>query len=148
MQRRIDEIRALYQAYGKASHADALQSALRLRASLPDPLADSLDRGVFQADVTDARALERGLGGREIDILIADLPYGQDSRWKKLQEEGPSSCSLLMQTLETLLAVVSVGAIVSLSADKAQKLAHPAYRRLGRLRIGKRQVALLRPHHS
>jgi 23S rRNA G2445 N2-methylase RlmL len=148
MERRIDEIRALHAAYGKASHADALESALRLRARLPDPPAVPLEARVFQADVTDARALEQGLGGREVDVLIADLPYGQDSSWKRLQEGGSSSCSPLIQMLEALLAAISVDSIVALSTDKNQRPAFSAYRRVERFRLGKRLVTLLRSHDA
>jgi hypothetical protein len=145
MDARIDEIRALHQAYGKASHAAALESALRLRDRLSVDPGPEIETRVFEADGTDARALERGLAGCEVDVLIADLPYGQDSQWKRLQEGGSPSCSPVIQMLDALLAVTSTDTIVALSADKGQKLAHPAYRRLERFRLGKRQVALLRP---
>lgn len=148
MQARIGEIDALRRAYGKASHADALESALRLQERLFAGGRPEIETRVFQADATDARALERGLGGREIDVLIADLPYGQDSQWKRLQKEESSFCSPLIQMLGALLTVTSARSIVAVSADKRQKLAHPAYRRVERFQIGKRQVALLRPHHS
>ena len=148
MDARIDEIRALYRQYGKASHADALSSAQRLRERLLEDRRPELETWVFEANALDAGALGRGLGGRAIDVLIADLPYGRDAQWKRLQEDDPSCCSPQMQMLDALLAVTSARSIVALSADKAQTVAHPAYRRLGRLRIGKRQVAFLRPHPS
>jgi 23S rRNA G2445 N2-methylase RlmL len=146
MEARMDEIRALHRAHGKASHAAALESALRLREQLDVGRGPEIETRVFEADVMDARAVGRGLAGREVDVLIADLPYGQDSQWKRLQEDGPSSCSPVIQMLDALLTVTSADSIVALSADKGQKLVHPTIRRVERFRLGKRQVALLRPH--
>jgi hypothetical protein len=152
MDARIDGIRALYQAYGKASHAAALASAMRLRDRLFAGGRPEIDARHFLADAADPGALQRGLeselGGREIDVLIADLPYGRDSQWTRSQEEDPPSSSPLTQMLDALLGVISAHTVVALSADKGQKLAHPAYRRVDRFRLGKRQVALLRPQHS
>jgi hypothetical protein len=147
MDRRIDEVRALHRAYGKPSHAAAVESALRLRERLLFAGGAEIETRAFVADATDARALEMGLAGLQVDVLIADLPYGRDSHWKGLQEDQ-SSCSPLIQMLDALRAVLAPQTVVALSADKATKLAHPAYRRLGRFRLGKRQVALLRPPHS
>jgi hypothetical protein len=145
MERRLDEIRALHKSYGKASHAAAIESALWLGEQLVGAGGEEIEVQVFEADATDAHALQRGLQGRAIDVLVADLPYGRDSLWKRLQEDGPSSCSPLIQMLDALLAVTSADTIVALSCDKEQKLAHPAYRRVERFRLGKRQVAFFRP---
>jgi hypothetical protein len=145
MDARIDEIRALYREYGKLSHAEALESAQRLRERLLASGSPDIETRAFEADVTDARALELGLGGQAIDVLVADLPYGQDSQWKRLQEDEASSCSPLYQMLEALLVVTSADTLVALSCDKGQKPTHPAYRRIARFRLGKRQVVLLRP---
>ena len=144
MERRIDEVRALHQAYGKPSHAAAVESAQRLRERLRDAAGSEIETRVFVADATDPCALEEGLAGLPIDVLIADLPYGRDSQWKGLQEDTRSSCSPLIQMLDALGAVLAPQTVVALSADKATKLVHPAYRRLGRFRLGKRQVTLLR----
>jgi hypothetical protein len=145
MERRLEELCALYETYGKASHAAAIESALRFKERLGSAGGKKVEVQVFEADATDARALSRGLRGRAIDALIADLPYGRDSHWKRLQKEGPSSCSPAYQMLEALLSVTSADTIVALSCDKAQEPAHPAYRRVGRFRLGRRQVAFMRP---
>jgi hypothetical protein len=50
--------------------------------------------------------------------------------------------------LEALLSVITPATIVTVAADKKQSLAHPAYRRLGRLQIGDRHVVWLTPHNS
>jgi 23S rRNA G2445 N2-methylase RlmL len=144
MARRLREIRGLYETYGKPSHAAAIESALRLREQLAAAGGKKVEVQVFEADATDARALARGLRGRAIDALIADLPYGRDSKWKRLQEDSPSSCSPLYQMLEALRFVTSADTIVALSCDKGPKLVHPAYQRVERFRLGKRQVAFMR----
>jgi hypothetical protein len=120
-------------------------SALRFRDRLAAVGGQAIEARAFRADATHARALQEGLAGRPIDVLIADLPYGRDSQWKRLQGDGPPSCSPLVQMLDALLEVTSAGTVLALSADKGQKLVHAAYRRVERFRLGKRQVALLEP---
>ena len=148
MEQRIEEIRVMYKAYGKASHAAALESALRLRDRLFAGGRTEIETRVFWADATDARALQEGLAGREVEVLVADLPYGRDSQWKRLREEGPPSRSPLSQMLEALLAATSARTVLALSADKSQKPAHPGYQRIERFRLGKRQVTLLKPNSA
>lgn len=145
MEQRLDELRALHRQYGKASHGAAVESALRLRDRLAAVGGDEIEARVFWADATDPRALQAGLAGRAIDVLIADLPYGQDSQWKRQREDGPPSRSPLSQMLDALRTVTSARTVLALSADKGQKPAHPAYQRVTRLRLGKRQVTWLRP---
>jgi hypothetical protein len=145
MERRLGEIRELYETYGKPSHAAAIESALRLREQLAGARGKKVEVQVFKADATDAQALSKGMQGRAIDVLIADLPYGRDSSWQRLQEGGPSSCSPTYQMLDALRFVTSADTIVALSCDKGQRPVHPAYQRVERFRLGRRQVAFLRP---
>jgi tRNA G10 N-methylase Trm11 len=145
--RRIAEISAMLERYGKASHRAALESAERLKKQLLALLSSHvLPARAFQADAMDGQALARGLGGTAIDIVIADVPYGRDSAW---QVASPADTPPLWRMLEALSACLSTSTVLAIAADKAQQIAHPAYRRIERFRLGKRQVALLqRAAHS
>ena len=144
--RRIAEIRHMIERYGKASHRAALESAERLKQRLLALLSDhGIGARVFQADVTDGRALEQGVRGTAVDIVLTDVPYGRDSAW---QIAPGVAAPPLWAMLDALLAVVSTRTVVAISADKAQKIAHPGYARIERFRLGKRQIALLTPQQT
>lgn len=138
---RMAEIEHMIGKYGKASHRAALESAQRLKEQLLTFLSDrSMRVRTFQADVIDGRALAKGLGGTEVDIVLTDVPYGRDSAWQMAASTGAPP---LWQMLEALSALLSASTVLAVAADKAQQIAHPAYRRIERFRLGKRQVALL-----
>jgi hypothetical protein len=89
-----DNVRA--RAHREPPRAQLAIAGARLAAALVEP---PKDRPLVDARAL-AREVEREWGGREVDVLIADLPYGQDSPWKRLQKDGPSSCSPRIQMLD------------------------------------------------
>lgn len=140
--RRIADLTGMLAAYGKGSHAAALESAHRLRRQLREwTQAHPIRTRLFRADATDARALAGELRGQAIDVVIADVPYGQRSHW----QTGDAAEAPAWQMLEVLLPFVSPESVVAVAADKRQKILHEGYRRVERFRLGTRQVVLLRP---
>jgi hypothetical protein len=139
---REQEIRAMLAAYGKASHAEALESLLRLR-EMRAGRAD-IPTHLFRANVFDHRALGENLGETRVDLVISDIPYGNLSGWQIPCSAWESTSSPVWEMLESLRAALLPGAVVCIAADKAQKIAHEHYQRVERFQIGKRQVSLLR----
>ncbi|WP_438432570.1 methyltransferase domain-containing protein [Gorillibacterium sp. sgz500922] len=132
MEERIRQIGELAELYGKPSHRDALQSAERLkalRASAPEP-----EWAVHHHDSTGA---EPPAGVREVDLVLTDLPYGGLVDWQGAAE------SPVQAFLGQLTQCLHPDGVVIVVADKGQKLAHPAYRRLQGGKIGKRQFVIL-----
>jgi hypothetical protein len=145
LDRRIAEIQEMLACYGKASHAAALASANRLRQRLAALCADHwIATRLFAADALDGEALAEGLAGRQVDVVISDIPYGEHSSWQ-LTDPVQASRSPVWWLLEALRSVLAPGAVVAIAADKAQRLAHESYRRVDRFQIGKRQIVLLQP---
>jgi hypothetical protein len=144
--RRIAEISSMLTSYGKASHAAALESAQRLRDELLR-LVEShrVKTSLFCADATDSTALREKLAGREIGVVISDIPYGQRSAWQVPGAVPSSAASPVHQMLEALLPVLSSKAVVAIASDKRQKVSHEGYQRIERFQVGKRQVVLLTP---
>ena len=137
---RIAEITEMLGAYGKESHAESLDSARRLRQQLLRFVTrHEIGTRVFLADATNRDAVCSQLGHKRIDIVLSDVPYGQCSGW---QASGTSSP--LWQMLDSLLGVLSEGAVIAVASDKGQRAMHEAYKQVKRFRVGKRQVALLR----
>jgi 23S rRNA (guanine2535-N1)-methyltransferase len=139
LDRREEEIRHMLAEFGKESHAGALESLSTLRRRL-DQAGHLIETRVFRANALDASDLREMLSPQSVDLVISDVPYGQLSSW---QPAGQQAEPPLWQMLEALLPVLTPGAVVAIAADKAQKIAHPAYRRIERFQVGKRQVSLL-----
>lgn len=140
LDQRERELRALKEQFGKASHSGALASLARLRArreGLETPFR------VFAADAGDPNALLDGLGQAALspplraDLVFSDVPYGRHSQWA-----GPNPDPLAAM-LDALRGVLSPGGMLAVALDKAQKPAHPAYQKVGGMKLGLRQVAIL-----
>jgi hypothetical protein len=157
LDRRMDEINHYIQAYGKASHQAALESAVRLRSTLSHALAGRpLPTRLFQADASNSQAMRQGLAGQPMDLVITDIPYGWKSVWsfdekpyegaRPLQDSGhdPSQeSSNVARLLDALHTLLPARCLLVIASDKQQKVAHSDYRRLDKFQVGKRQVTIL-----
>ena len=82
LDRRIAEITGYVDLYGKLSHRAALLSAQKLRRDLSEMLAARpMPVHLFQADAFNRQAIQVGLAGQTIDLVISDVPYGWKSSW-------------------------------------------------------------------
>jgi hypothetical protein len=143
LERREGELRAMYEAYGKESHEQALQSAAALRARLEGCLP--IPTRAFLANALDPAALAAGLAGQTPNLVFCDVPYGHLSGWDVPPALAGDERTPLALLLEALRSLLPAGAVAAVTADKGQKIAHTGYQRLERFQIGKRQAALLRP---
>lgn len=159
LDRRMDEISHYIQAYGKASHQAALDSAMRLHRDLTLALnGRPLSILLFQADAASALAMRQGLAGRPIDLVITDIPYGWKSVWSSAiqpydgpvrsrmsvpEDEPYQGSSHAWHMLDALHTLLPARCLLAIASDKQQKIAHPDYRRLEKFQIGKRQVTIL-----
>lgn len=142
---RIAQIQEMRNAYGKESHAASLESALRLRGQLEERPFQPLSTRLFLTDATDGDAVSARLGPDAVDVVITDLPYDQRTQWRVSEAVLQSEQSPVWHLLESLLPVLSSQAVVAISANKPQKVAHPRYRRADQFQIGKRRVTILTP---
>ncbi|MCJ7552135.1 MAG: hypothetical protein MUQ30_20885 [Anaerolineae bacterium] len=146
LDRRMAEISRMLMQYKKASHAAALESAERLRQRLVGLVETrQVEVRLFAADATDSRAASENLTGREVDVVISDIPYGRHSSWQIPDASQASLLSPAWQMLEALLPVLSLSSVVAIASDKKQRVSHESYRRLVRFQVGKRRVVLLQP---
>jgi 23S rRNA (guanine2535-N1)-methyltransferase len=151
--RRTDEIQHYIQAFGKASHQAALDSAVRLHGMLGQALAGRiLPTRLFKADATSLQAMRQGLAGQAMDLVITDIPYGWKSTWSfdETLSEGarPSQTSAndpapVARLLDALHSLLPARCLLAIASDKQQKVAHSDYRRLDKFQVGKRQVTIL-----
>lgn len=140
---RITEIETLHATYGKASHADARQSAARLQQQLRQNLAHhAIETRLFAANALEPEMLRRELAEQSVDIVVADVPYGRRTNWHGVTTD---TANPLWQLLDSLLVVLSPHTLVAIAADKSQMCNHDQYVRRGKFQVGKRRVFLLQP---
>jgi hypothetical protein len=136
LSQRLAELQQLYETYQKSAHAEALASARRLQAKVPD-----IPTYVFATDVMDAAAIRAGLNGRSPDIVFSDIPYGSLTSWQsEVENKDP-----IWHMLTSLRSVLAPQAVVAIASDKGQKVMHEGYERLTHFQLGKRRVWLGRP---
>jgi 23S rRNA (guanine2535-N1)-methyltransferase len=143
MDRRIASLEDLARRFGKDSHRQAIESARRMRERVLElrrmrPLATR----VFAADALSPAGLGSCLASEHVDLVITDVPYGSGSAWR-VPESARSPPIQAM--LEALRPHLGQHALVAVCVDKAQRVAHEAYRRLEQFKVGKRRVAILGP---
>ncbi len=126
IEKRRNELEALYKNYGKASHMEALHSIDRIER-LP---AGELKTSVFHQNAFKVSALPF-----LPDIIITDVPYGNLVEWN----DGDGGINQMMTALS---GVCSQETILCVCMDKKQKIKTEIYQRLEKQMIGKRKFEL------
>ena len=144
LDKRIAEIEEMLSAYQKESHADALTSAKKFRTQLYINLESHIcKRTVFQADATKHQSMIRELGFEQIDMVLADVPYGWRSEWQAGDMELDMNKTQVWQMLDALQGILKPGGVVAIAINKGQKVNHEKYVRLERFQVGRRRVFIL-----
>lgn len=146
MRGRMEELSQLYQAYGKESHAMALQHGAALQGRLA-ALSERhvVETRLFCADALDPQAVAAGLAGVQVDIVLTDIPYGQETHWRVGDGAVSGVEDAVWRMLHALLPRLGAQAVVAMATAKHEKVQHAGYTRLEKLSAGRRQVVILRP---
>jgi hypothetical protein len=145
LEQRHAEIAELLARYGKASHADALQSTQRFLDQVRVHVAShAITTHSFCADATDIQSLHPHLAGWAPDFVLADVPYGQHTAWQGAHTTDDAHTPLWW-LLDALRPSLHATTVVAIAADKRQRVAHAHYARVEHFQLGKRQVVLLLP---
>ena len=99
---------------------------------------------MFVANALDAAELRAHLAPGTVEMVIADLPYGQRSAWQAAEPEA-EGVDPEWRLLEALRRVMAPSSIVAITATKQRKAAHDGYLRVGQLQIGKRHTLFFEP---
>ena len=145
MEKRIGEIDEMLRQYGKESHREALESAHHLKEKISAyTKVHPLRVRTFQVNALEKVQLLEKLHDATIDIVFADVPYGQHSQWT-LPDLKNMAGDPIQHLLESLVGVLSPGSVVAIASDKSQKAQHESYQRLDQFQVGKRRIAILKP---
>ena len=126
LEKRYAERKALYDMYGKTSHADDLESIVRFKKRMKS----GIDTEVFVADCTEE------LPRLFPDIIITDVPYGNLVEWNT-ESKNP-----LYDMLQQLASISHKDTVLAISMDKKQKAIHPAWIRKKKQIVGKRKFEI------
>lgn len=141
LQRRIAQLAAWVDEFGKESHRQSLHNARRLQTLLgARPIATHL----FRAGATRPLPLARRAAPSPIDIVFADIPYGARSQWR-LTSPPATDADPVRDVLDNLQHILPAHGIVAIAGPNRQKINHPGFQRLQQLRAGKRRITLLSP---
>lgn len=138
MRDRAEELQARAERLGKPGYLDAASAARRLGRLLA-PADRPLDRDVARADVFDPAQLRRALNGRRPDVVVTDIPYGEQTAWS-----GPDAARGLSGMLASLDEVLDEGAVIAVATRGRKVRPTGARHPLESFRIGTRAVALCR----
>lgn len=127
LEKRKNEIRKLYETYGKESHLAALRSCDRILSMLQNKVETSS----YIADCT------KTLPSIAPDIIITDVPYGNLVDWKE------NETSSIDHMLEQLWKISHTGTVLAICMDKKQVIQSPYWKRLEKHNIGKRRFEIL-----
>ena len=134
MVERIAELVAMYAKYKKASHQQALVSAQKLKKSI----TNSLTTVCQQDNIFNTTAFEN-LKNESIDIVFADIPYGNMVNWQGVKT-GKDEVWLL---LENLLKNINSKTMTVIASNKKQIVEHERYARIKQIKVGKRKITIL-----
>lgn len=136
---RSAELRERALAFDKPSYAWAADAARRLADQLT-ARGGPLPHTVARADAFDPDQLETALNGQRPQMVITDVPYGEQTTWW-----GPSADHGLTGMLRSISAVLDDDAVIALATRGRKVLLDERIPRLARFKVGTRAVTLLNP---
>jgi len=140
LEARRQHIAGMLAQFGKPSHREALQRLDALSGLLNNQTTMPAIR-VFQANALSAEELAQPLSGDPPNLVITDLPYGNQSTW--FDADPAAAQPPAWRLLDALHHMLPERSVLAVASDKAQKIAHPAYSQFRRIKVGHRQVVFL-----
>jgi 23S rRNA G2445 N2-methylase RlmL len=129
---RIQQLEQDRDAFGKNSHAEAVEAALRLRAQL----SHDVPSRAWVADATNEGEVRDGLSNENPDLVLTDVPYGRLKRWS---ETGSTR-----KLLDSLTSIALAGSLFAIAAKERDDLGHPALTKVEQWKLGTRWLTILR----
>ena len=96
----------------------------------------------FRADATNSAALARHIAPGSVDIVLVDVPYGRGAVWQFESDDAAGMEPPANRVLATLLPLLTGRSVIAIATSKAERPAHPSYRRLEQHTIGHRRLTL------
>ncbi len=130
LNKRMEQIKELAGLYGKESHEEAIQSAIRLHKRIE---SSNIITHVFTANAFESLTLNK-----TPDIIITDVPYGDIVSW-----EGADNGNVDL-LLDSLYQICNNETVIGICMDKSQKNTNEKFKRLEKQQVGKRRFEILK----
>ena len=141
LDRRKNELEALFKSYQKETHVQALRSLELLQSTLVKNLAlHPIEATLFKANAIEQQQIYSQIAGKGVNTVIADVPYGRHAVWHDVADPDP-----IQQMLGAIRPSLSQNAVCAIITNKGQSCSHKLFKQKGRFQIGKRRVYLLQP---
>ncbi|GAA4208675.1 hypothetical protein GCM10022252_74140 [Streptosporangium oxazolinicum] len=135
---RAADLRARAARFDKPAYDSAAHAAHRLATEL-DAAGGDIPHAVRQADVFDPDQLQRTFGHHAPDIVITDIPYGEQTHWG-----GPSATAGVTGMVEALTAVLPHDSVIAVTVRGRKVPTDRGPRPRTSFKVGTRAVALFR----
>jgi hypothetical protein len=135
---RAADLGELVERYGKPSHQEAVRAAGRLARLLADSGGD-VPSVAQVADAFDPAQLGAVLGGRTPQLVITDVPYGEQTEW-----HGANAAAGAAGMVRAVASVLPADAVIVIAARGRRVPLGAEVRPFQKFKIGTRAVALLR----
>lgn len=138
MDARSDELRIRAERLDKPAYLDAATAAQRLADRLTES-GGAVPNHVAKADVFAPDQLRRTLRGHRPNLVITDVPYGEQTSWI-----GPNRGAGIDGMLRALIEVLDDDAVIAVSSRGRKASSFEARRPISSFRIGTRVVGYYR----
>jgi hypothetical protein len=143
LEQRMADLANRAEQFGKPSHTAAVASATHLHARLTRlRQTHTVTSKIGRVNALSASAIHQYLAGHAVDIVITDIPYGQQSSWSGTDPQ--ESHVPAWQLLDALHHSITPHTIIAITSNKQSKVSHEAYQRIEQLQIGKRRTVFFK----
>jgi 23S rRNA (guanine2535-N1)-methyltransferase len=135
---RSDELRARAERLEKPAYLDAAAAAQRLVSRLAER-SGALSYRIAQADVFNPDQLRHALDGQRPNLVITDVPYGEQTSWG-----GPGGAAGINGMLSALEEVLEDDAVIAVATRGRKAGLDRGHRPIASFKIGTRVVVFCR----
>lgn len=140
---REQELSNLYRTFRKESHLEALEKIKQIRTEFLNLQPKKTVTKVFQANALSEESLRINAPAASIDIVITDVPYGNQTNWLKNESSNPKT-EPIMEFLEAIRHFVKPAGLIALTAhDKIKFSQNPNYVKADYFKVGHRHTYII-----
>lgn len=140
LSQRRQELIALYRKFNKDSHLEATEKVTQLIENYLTPHLEKIVKYAFQADALSNSSIESNIKGKSIDIVISDIPYGNQTKWI-LKDELINKETPVVDFLATIKYFVKPKGLVVLAAQHSINFSNiPDFFKINHFKIGHRHI--------